>query len=281
MHRLDRRPPDHQRRQVPVAVDLQRAGVRAEAAGENDFDRALRIADHVPIGDHQAKLLADVDERAAAIGGRALFGHDDPRYCRMGRAGNGWCGAAIEERSPAAEARRAKRAMSLAPVRRRWAPWERRALGMAVGPATASGPDAIHKLAITHHAAAMCRERLAGAVSMRAIPLVGDYHAEQTLANFAELLVARTRSDTGGNDSRASRRGTARSAAAIRSRGFSNLGMVRIMAACSTSFHGETPRHVVCLRPAVCWIRLKPRSVVRLSNPRRGVGSRGRRCIGL
>ena len=71
--RLDRRPPDHQRREVPVGVDFQRPGVRAEAARENDFDRALRIADDVPIGDHQAELLADVDQRAAAVGGRAAL----------------------------------------------------------------------------------------------------------------------------------------------------------------------------------------------------------------
>ena len=41
VHRLDRRPPDHQRREVPIGVDLERPGVRAEAVGEDDFDRCL------------------------------------------------------------------------------------------------------------------------------------------------------------------------------------------------------------------------------------------------
>ena len=39
-HRLDRRPPDHQRREVPIGIDFERPGVRAEAAGEHNFDDA-------------------------------------------------------------------------------------------------------------------------------------------------------------------------------------------------------------------------------------------------
>ena len=77
---------------------------------ENDFDDALRIADDVPVGDHEAVLFADVDQRAAAIGGRAIFGHDDPRDGRVGRH-VARCG--VVERAPVAPQPRGPRGDTL------------------------------------------------------------------------------------------------------------------------------------------------------------------------
>ena len=45
----------------------------------------VRIADDVPIGNHQAVLIANVDERAAAVGDRVVLGNDDAGDGRMGR----------------------------------------------------------------------------------------------------------------------------------------------------------------------------------------------------
>src|SRR5262245_48019437 len=61
-------------------------------------------------------------------------------------------------------------------------------VAMAIGQARAK---AAHKPTSTDHAATPRRRRLTGAISMRAIPFVGDNHAEQTVAHFAEHRVAR------------------------------------------------------------------------------------------
>ena len=78
-HGLDLRAPDHQCREVPVRINLQRAGVRAEAVRENNLDNAVRIAHDVPVRNQQAELVAYVHQRAAAVRCDAALGDDDPR----------------------------------------------------------------------------------------------------------------------------------------------------------------------------------------------------------
>ena len=82
---FDVRAPDHEGGQVPIGVDFERLGVRAEAVGEDDFDETRAVADDVPIGDHQAVVFVHADQRAAAEGGRAVFGNDDSGDGGMGR----------------------------------------------------------------------------------------------------------------------------------------------------------------------------------------------------
>ena len=82
---LDIRAPNYEGGQVPIGVDFERLGVRAETIGEDDFDEAGAIADDVPVGDHEAVVFVHADERAAAESGCAVFGHDDSRNGRMRR----------------------------------------------------------------------------------------------------------------------------------------------------------------------------------------------------
>jgi len=60
---FDVRSPDHEGGQVPIRIDFERLGVRAEAVGEDDFDEARAVADDVPVGDHEAVIFVHADER--------------------------------------------------------------------------------------------------------------------------------------------------------------------------------------------------------------------------
>ena len=95
-------PPNPNRRPIFKARALRR-----EPAGKYDFDRPLGIAHHVPVGNHDAEIIANVDQRPAAERSGLTFGNHNPCDCRMRllrlkcNCGRGRLAA---ERSPAAAA---------------------------------------------------------------------------------------------------------------------------------------------------------------------------------
>ena len=66
LDRLDGRTPHYQRCQVPVGIDFERPSLRPISARKQHFDWPLRIADHVPVGNHQTVPRGGMDERTGA-----------------------------------------------------------------------------------------------------------------------------------------------------------------------------------------------------------------------
>ena len=82
-HWIDRRTPDHERRQIPHLVRLANSGRRHEAAGKTHFDFSHSIADDMPVGDHEAAIFAHIDQCAAAMGFGVSLLRDDAHDSRM------------------------------------------------------------------------------------------------------------------------------------------------------------------------------------------------------
>ena len=58
------RTPDHQRGQVPIAIDPDHGRARAEAVGKDHAHLPIAVADDVVVGDDQTVASVDRDQRA-------------------------------------------------------------------------------------------------------------------------------------------------------------------------------------------------------------------------
>ncbi|HOP76713.1 MAG TPA: hypothetical protein PLD05_04440 [Thermogutta sp.] len=80
--------PDSQRRQVPIAIDLQDGRWGGETVGKLHQYGVLGISHNMPIGDHKAVIRADRDQRSSALENCSGVQGKNAGHGGMGRR---WC----------------------------------------------------------------------------------------------------------------------------------------------------------------------------------------------